>query len=85
MIAETNERAAAYSTFFAYAGRYSLANGKVTHHVEASSLQNYVNTDQIRVVVSVGKDQLILRTTTPLVWDGVRYAYQELVWKRLKQ
>jgi hypothetical protein len=39
----------------------------------------------VRLIVSLQDDRLTLRTTTPVVWDdGVRYAYQELVWNRMK-
>jgi hypothetical protein len=45
--APAEERAQAYSTFMAYAGRYTFTCDKVVTHVEVASLQNWVNTDQI--------------------------------------
>jgi hypothetical protein len=42
------ERADAFATFIAYAGTYTLGDAKVIHHVEISSLQNWVGTEQIR-------------------------------------
>ena len=42
--APADERAQAYSTFMAYAGRYTFSCDKVVHHVEVASLQNWVNT-----------------------------------------
>jgi Lipocalin-like domain len=41
--APAEERAQAYSTFMAYAGRYTFTCDKVVHHVEVASLQNWVN------------------------------------------
>ena len=35
-----------YPAFLAYAGSYSFDGEKVVHHVEACSVQNFVNTDQ---------------------------------------
>jgi hypothetical protein len=42
--APAEERAQAYSTFMAYAGRYTFSCDKVVTHVEVASLQNWVNT-----------------------------------------
>ena len=39
------EQADAFKTFLAYAGRYTLSDDKVIHHVEISSIQNYVDRD----------------------------------------
>jgi hypothetical protein len=52
--APSEERALAYSTFMAYAGRYTFTCDKVVHHVEIASLQNWVNTDQTRFVTVRG-------------------------------
>ncbi len=48
--APPEQRAEAFATFFAYAGRYTVNDDKVTHHVEAASVQNWVGTDLIRVL-----------------------------------
>ena len=37
------EQAEAFKTFLAYAGRYTFNGEQVTHHVEISSIQNYVD------------------------------------------
>src|SRR6267143_6938242 len=37
--APPQERAEAFATMLAYAGRYTFADDKVTHHVEAASVQ----------------------------------------------
>ena len=80
--APAEERAQAYSTFIAYAGRYTYTGDKVIHHVEVASLQNNVNTDQVRSVKLEG-DRLTLRTP-PISRGGVLQTW-ELVWERLKK
>jgi hypothetical protein len=40
--ASVDERAEAFATSFAYAGRYSLAGDKIIHHIEIASVQNWV-------------------------------------------
>src|ERR1700693_5963963 len=79
--APIEERAEAFSTFIAYAGRYSLVGDKETLHIDVSSLQNWVGTDQVRYV-SLHGNQLILRTP-PMPRGGVLQTF-ELVWERLK-
>lgn len=75
------ERAEAFSTSFAYAGRYSVTADKVIHHVEVATVQNWVNTDLVRVL-RVEDDRLTLQTP-PLSVGGVIQT-SELVWERLK-
>src|ERR1700730_3188054 len=48
--ARPEEQAEAFKTFLAYAGRYTLSGDKVTHYIEISSIQNYVNRDLVRNV-----------------------------------
>jgi hypothetical protein len=79
--APVEEKAQAFSTFHAYAGRYTFTGDKVIHHVEVASLQNEVNTDQVRFVKLQG-DRLTLRTP-PILRGGVQQTL-ELVWERLK-
>ena len=45
------ERAEAFATFVAYAGRYTMESDKVLFHIEASSIQNWVNTDLTRIKI----------------------------------
>jgi len=78
--APVEERAQAYSTFMAYAGRYTFSCDKVVHHVEVASLQNWVNTDQIRFVTLRG-NRIFLRNT-PQLRGGVTVII-ESVWERL--
>lgn len=74
------EQAEAFKTFLAYAGRYTLGGGKVTHHVEISSIQNYVDRDLVRSVTFRG-DQIIL-VTPPTRMNG-KIQTVELIWQRL--
>lgn len=79
--APAEERAEAFATFFAYSGRYTIMGDKVIHHVEVASVQNWVNTDLIRVVKYEG-DRLTL-ITPPRSLNG-RIETFELVWERVK-
>lgn len=79
--APVEERAEAYSTFQAYAGRYTFTGDKVIHHVEVASLPNETNTEQVRFVKLEG-DHLTLRT--PSISRGGIPVTLELVWERLK-
>jgi hypothetical protein len=74
------EQAEAFKTFLAYAGRYTLSGDKVTHHIEISSIQNYVDRDLVRSVNLQG-DQLIL-VTPPTPVNG-KVQIIQLTWQRL--
>lgn len=74
------EQAEAFNTFLAYAGRYTLGDDKVTHHVEISSIQNYVNRDLPRNIKFEG-DRITL-TTPPMPVNG-KIQTIELIWQRL--
>ena len=74
------EQAEAFNTFLAYAGRYTLSNDKVTHHVEISSIQNYVNKDMVRNIKF--EDDRITLITPPMAVNG-KIQTIELVWQRL--
>ena len=63
--APAEERAQAYSTFMAYAGRYTFSCDKIVTHVEVASLQNWVNTDQTWFVHVEG-NRLFVRNTPPV-------------------
>jgi len=53
--APANEQAEAFRTFIAYAGRYALDGDRVIHHVEISSIQDWVDTDLIRSIKFEGE------------------------------
>ena len=79
--APVEERAEAFATFFAYAGRYSLSGDKVTHHVEISSVENLVNTDLVRFIKF--EDGRIRLRTPPASIGGTMQTF-ELVWERVE-
>lgn len=83
--ASIQDRAEAFSTFLAYAGRYTFSGDRVIHHIEAAWRQDWVNTDQIRFIVKLQGNRVTLRTP-PLVnlSRGLRLANQELVWERIE-
>ena len=62
--APVSERADAFASFLAYAGRYSVAGNTVTHHVEVASFQNWVNTDLVRTVRH-DRDRMTLERRPP--------------------
>ncbi len=74
------EQAEAFKTFMAYAGRYTLNSDKVIHHIEISSIQNYVGKDLVRSVKFQG-DQIILLTPPTPVNGKIQTV--ELIWQRL--
>lgn len=77
--AKAEEKSEAFDTFLAYAGRYSLLGNKVTHHVEISSIQNYVNRDLIRTVTF--EDDRMTLVTPPTPVNG-KVQTLELTWQR---
>jgi hypothetical protein len=81
VVAPRDERAEAFATCLAYAGRYTLAGDKLTHHIEAASFQNWVNTDQIRLVTFTGNRATF--RTPPILFNGQSQII-DLVWERLK-
>ena len=74
------ERADAFSTAYAYAGRYSFDGKKVTHHVEVATFQNYVGTDQVREAKIQG-NRLTMHATLRMCGED---RASELVWERVK-
>jgi hypothetical protein len=79
-VALLEEQAEAFKTFLAYSGEYTLSGDKVTHHIEISSIQNYVNRDLVRSVKFQG--ELIVLVTPPTPLNG-KIQTIELIWQRL--
>jgi hypothetical protein len=73
------EQVEAFKTSLAYAGRYALNGDKVTHHIEVSSIQNYVDRDLIRTIKF--EDDRITLITPPTPVNG-KVQTVELVWQR---
>jgi len=78
--ASVEERAEAFATLFAYAGSYDVVGDKFVHHVEIASVENWVNTDLIRLVRFDG-DRITL--TTPPLSVGGKIQTTELEWERV--
>lgn len=78
--AQIEEQAEAFKTFLAYGGRYTLTGDEVVHHVEISSIQNYVDKDLVRTVKF--EDDHITLVTPPTPVNG-KIQTVELVWQRL--
>lgn len=74
------ELAAAFRSFSAYAGTYTINGTTVTHHLEIASLPNRVGTDLVRTF-RVSENQVTL-TTAPIEGNGV--SQFELLWERVK-
>jgi hypothetical protein len=74
------ERAEVFTTFLAYAGGYTVDADRITHHVEASWLQNPVGADQIRFARLQGN---LLTLNSPPTLMGATQVVTELVWTRL--
>jgi hypothetical protein len=79
-IASPQEQAEAFKTFLAYAGRYRFDGTQVTHHIEISSIQNYVGKDLVRTVRF--EDDRIVLATPPTPVNG-KIQTVELIWQRL--
>jgi hypothetical protein len=79
--AHQEEQAEAFKTFLAYGGRYALSGDKVTHYIEISSIQNYVNKELVRSIRFQG-DQITL-VTPPTPVNG-KVQTVELIWERLR-
>ena len=78
-LAAVDEKAEAFGTFLAYSGRYTLTEDQVIHHVEISSLQNWVNTDLVRLIKFQG-DRITLATPPTSINEKIQT--WELVWER---
>lgn len=78
--AAAEEQAAAFKTFFAYSGTYTLSADKVVHKIEISSIQNYVGKDLVRTVKFEG-NRITLVTPPALVNGKVQTI--ELKWQRV--
>jgi len=78
--AATQEQAEAFKTFLAYAGRYTFSGDKVVHHIEISSIQNYVGKDLVRSVKFEGDRITLVTPPTPV--NGKVQTF-ELIWERL--
>jgi hypothetical protein len=79
-------RAAAAGGYLSYAGRYSVEDDRVIHHIEVSLMPNWVGGDEVRFVEWLdngdGTRDLVLRTP-PTKTDSGRMAINRLRWRRI--
>ena len=73
------ERAAAYSSYIAYAGTYEVVGDVVTHRVKMSLFPNWVDAEQRRYL-EIDGDQIVLRTQQLDIGGDVQMT--ELRWAR---
>jgi hypothetical protein len=73
------QRAAAYSTYVAYWGRYTVAGDRIIHHVDTSLVPGWTGIEQVRYF-SLSGDVLALRTP-PMRLAGATVV-TELSWQR---
>jgi Lipocalin-like domain len=78
--APAEEQAEAFRTFVSYGGRFTLLEEKVIHHVEISSIQDWVGTNLIRSI-KFQRDRIVL-TAPPMSVAGNLQTF-ELIWQRL--
>jgi hypothetical protein len=83
--APAQERAEAFATMAAYAGRYRHTGDKVVHHVEAGAMPNHVGNDLERTIVKLDADHLVLRVTSAYLRGGMMVRSQELARERVRQ
>jgi lipocalin-like protein len=79
-IPKVQEQAETFKTFFAYAGRYTFNGDQIVHHVEVSSIRNFVNRDLVRTA-RLEADRIVL-VTPPTPMNG-KVQTVELTWQRL--
>jgi len=77
----TEQQAEAFKTCLAYAGVYTLDGDKIVHHVEVSSIQNYVGRELARQIKF--EDDRIILVTPPTSVNG-KIQSVVLTWERLK-
>src|SRR5208282_2448402 len=77
------ERAELHRTMTAYAGTYTLEQGKVTHHVDISWNEAWTGTEQVRFFKLDGDTLTITTAPAKHPADG-REGISILVWERVK-
>lgn len=73
------QRAAAYSTYLAYWGRYEIAGDRIIHHVDSSLVPGWAGMEQVRYF-SLSGDILVLRTPPMQLAGSITVG--ELTWRR---
>ena len=79
LTADVAEKSRGWNSYFSYVGRYEIAAGKITHHIEASQYPNWVGDAQVRFMHFDG-DRLEL--TTPPQDSRRGRQTSHLIWRR---
>ena len=79
-----DERVKLHQTMFAYAGTYTLENGKVIHHVDISWNQAWTGTDQVRFFKLDGNTLTIMTPSSFKRPQDGREVRSTLVWEKVK-
>ncbi len=74
------EKIAAVDGYVSYAGRYTIQDDTVVHHIEVSLFPNWVGVSQERVFSFEGSR---LTLSTPLMLVGGRQLSTHLVWEKV--
>jgi len=74
------EKIAAVNGYVSYAGRYTVQENTVVHHIEVSLFPNWVGVSQERMFMFKGSR---LTLSTPLMLVGGRQLSTHLVWERV--
>lgn len=74
------EKIAAVNGYVSYAGRYTIQDDTVVHHIEVSLFPNWVGVSQERMFMFKGSR---LTLSTPLMLVGGRQLSTHLVWERV--
>jgi len=77
------ERASAFATFIAYAGRYEVSSDTVTHLVEVSLFPNWIGTRQRRAWVVDPSGRELTLTASAIRQGGVTRTHR-LTWQRVE-
>ena len=77
------EGAALLGTMVAYAGTYTLGEGRVVHHIDISWNQNWTGTDQVRYFQLDG-DTLTITTAVYKSYSDGQEGRSILVWKKVQ-
>ena len=77
------EGAALLGTMVAYAGTYTLGEGRVVHHIDISWNQNWTGTDQVRYFQLDG-DTLTITTAVYKSYSDGQEGRSILVWKKVR-
>lgn len=81
---EESDRAAAYSTYLAYWGRYEVRGDAVVHHIEDSLFPSWSGEDQQRPFTHDvrGDREVLVLSTSPATQPGQSSTSNQLTWSR---